>query len=229
MTQGQYPTIQHGLGNLTPELWHRMMIELQQFESKVRDERGLEQVTPTLPPFLARINKANCIATNRYKYSWTEVALQNDNTIATFTGARTSTGDNDEWDYAAINLLEIANTATRGSVGVFLGSDDYPSGYNLQCLGGGSATSGVTVTPNLLPIVVMHKIIGTATETVSRFVFSNTNENDGSCSLEFLIVEDDVTAPSATAEQAKIFVDAADGDLKIIFADGTTKTIVTDT
>jgi hypothetical protein len=39
---------------------------------------------------------------------------------------------------------------------------------------------------------------------------------------------DGVTAPSATAGLAKIFVDAADGDLKVIFGDGTVKTIVTD-
>jgi hypothetical protein len=44
-----------------------------------------------------------------------------------------------------------------------------------------------------------------------------------------LILKDGVTAPTATVGQAKIFVDTADGDLKIIFGDGTTKTIVTDT
>jgi hypothetical protein len=40
---------------------------------------------------------------------------------------------------------------------------------------------------------------------------------------------DGVTAPSAVAGRAKIYVDSADGDLKIIFGDGTVKTIVTDT
>jgi hypothetical protein len=44
-----------------------------------------------------------------------------------------------------------------------------------------------------------------------------------------MALKDGVTAPSATVGYAKIFVDTADGDLKIIFGDGTTKTIVVDT
>ena len=40
---------------------------------------------------------------------------------------------------------------------------------------------------------------------------------------------DGVTAPSTDASFAQIYVDTADGDLKIKFSDGTVKTIVTDT
>jgi hypothetical protein len=40
---------------------------------------------------------------------------------------------------------------------------------------------------------------------------------------------DGITAPSATVGFAKLFVDTSDGDLKIIFGDGTVKTISTDT
>ena len=44
-----------------------------------------------------------------------------------------------------------------------------------------------------------------------------------------LRITDGITAPAATAGFAEIYVDAADGDLKIVFGDGTVKTIVTDT
>ena len=40
---------------------------------------------------------------------------------------------------------------------------------------------------------------------------------------------DGITAPPATSGHATLYVDVADGDLKIIFGDGTIKTIVTDT
>jgi hypothetical protein len=45
----------------------------------------------------------------------------------------------------------------------------------------------------------------------------------------FVGIKDGMTAPSATAGTAKIYVDTADGDLKVIFGDGTIKTIATDT
>ena len=42
-------------------------------------------------------------------------------------------------------------------------------------------------------------------------------------------IRDGMTAPATTSGYACIYVDTADGDLKIKFADGTTKTIVVDT
>ena len=228
MTKGQYPTISKGLGNLTPDLWRRLMIMLTKFEEHNKDERQDTDKRGSVKPFLARLDKAKCIAVNRYKYAWTEVALQDDNTIAVVTGGRTSTGGSDEWDYAAINLLEVANTSSRGSVGVNLSSNQYPAGYNLQCLGGGHATGTSEVTPNVLPIVVMHKISGKSTESVARYVFGNTNENDGTCTLDELTLTDGIDAPDAEEGVARIYVDTDSGDLKVIFPDDVVKTIVTD-
>jgi len=42
-------------------------------------------------------------------------------------------------------------------------------------------------------------------------------------------LEDGITAPSATVGLAKIYVDMSDGDLKVVFGDGTVVTIVADT
>lgn len=44
-----------------------------------------------------------------------------------------------------------------------------------------------------------------------------------------LIIMDGITAPGATSGVAKIYVDTSDGDLKVVFSDGTVKTIVVDT
>jgi hypothetical protein len=45
----------------------------------------------------------------------------------------------------------------------------------------------------------------------------------------YVAITDGITAPSAITGYAALYVDSADGDLKIIFADGTVKTIVVDT
>lgn len=42
-------------------------------------------------------------------------------------------------------------------------------------------------------------------------------------------IADGITAPGAASGKARIYVDVSDGDLKVVFADGTVKTIVTDT
>jgi hypothetical protein len=44
----------------------------------------------------------------------------------------------------------------------------------------------------------------------------------------YLDIEDGVTAPGTSSGRARIYVDSADGDLKVKFGDGTVKTIVTD-
>lgn len=43
-----------------------------------------------------------------------------------------------------------------------------------------------------------------------------------------VLLEDGITAPSAVSGRAIIYVDAADGDLKIKFADGFVATIAAD-
>jgi hypothetical protein len=45
----------------------------------------------------------------------------------------------------------------------------------------------------------------------------------------YVSIGDGITAPGAGTGQARIYVDTDDGDLKVVFADGTVKTIVVDT
>ena len=55
------------------------------------------------------------------------------------------------------------------------------------------------------------------------------NSAYGRLLADSLDVTDGITAPGTTSGRAKIYVDTADGDLKIKFGDGTVKTIVVDT
>jgi hypothetical protein len=51
----------------------------------------------------------------------------------------------------------------------------------------------------------------------------------GRCAVNNMSLVDGITAPATQAGHAILYVDSADGDLKIKFGDGTVKTIVTDT
>ncbi len=44
-----------------------------------------------------------------------------------------------------------------------------------------------------------------------------------------IALRDGITAPGTSTNYAKLYIDSADGDLKIKFSDGTVKTIATDT
>ena len=71
MTKGQYPTIQKGLGNLTPQLWERLMAMLRMFEKNNRDETSTRSRGKISISFLAKITDNSDITANRYKYAWT--------------------------------------------------------------------------------------------------------------------------------------------------------------
>ncbi len=68
-----------------------------------------------------------------------------------------------------------------------------------------------------------------ATDNTVDIGASNANRPRNVHVAGYVSIGDGITAPGAGTGQARIYVDTADGDLKVIFADGTIKTIVTDT
>lgn len=82
-------------------------------------------------------------------------------------------------------------------------------------------------------------VADSATTVSTRAIFSEagdltlgaTKKTGGAGGLYagVVAVKDGVTAPGATSGMATIYVDTSDGDLKVVFSDGTVKTIVTDT
>lgn len=112
------------------------------------------------------------------------------------------------------NAIYRFNNSTKGTAGNYLRIDAYSGisfgtsesgGQQTERLGINGATGAVTVAQGLL--------LGSASSAPAGGI----------------ALQDGITAPSATSGAAKIYVDTADGDLKIIFGDGTVKTIATDT
>jgi len=215
---GQYPIIERGLGLLTPDLWRRIMNMLRNYEEGTRDETG--KLSSTInKPYLVELTKAKCIDPNRYIYAWRQVVLNDDNSWSVVTDGKTSTGDTDEYDFAAVNLIEIANTSTFTSAGVSM-TGSYPSGWTMQAMGGGSC-SGTGCEVSIGDVIVMlTRVSGRNTETVPRYVFSAVNEHDGICNTTALAVTDGIDTPAIPAESTYGYIYiGTDGDPKFIDSD----------
>ena len=203
---------------------------LQWYERITGDHQSDQSDRRYVPPILAKLTAAKCIDVNRYIYAWEQVTINNDNTATTTVGGVNSTGGVDEWDYAALNLVEVPNTVTYAGAGVDMGGAGYPEEFDLQAFGGGSCSgTGCSFTLNGQPVVVIHRIGGPSVEDAPRFVFGNTNEHDGQCGTAFLQIADGADVPDAVPNYAHIYVNDTNGDLYFKDADGNTKVIVTDT
>lgn len=72
-------------------------------------------------------------------------------------------------------------------------------------------------------------------DTTNDFVYLGTSSTVAGSGIpatsgKYLIIQDGMASSAVgSTTKARIFVDSADGDLKIIFADGVTKTISADT
>ena len=63
---------------------------------------------------------------------------------------------------------------------------------------------------------------------IVRDLSGNSSYVDTHIAKEQIKLKDGVTAPAAESGVARMYIDAADGDLKIKFGDGVVKTIATD-
>ncbi len=160
-----YPKISTGLGKLTPQLWDRLMAMLSSFEagtqaSTISSGGGLNR-----PYFLAKITGSTSIGTNRYKYDFTEVVLDESYGFGDRSGGRTGTD--------ALNLCEMSNTASTVGPGVDVAASDYPAGFSMMPIG--KAGDGTEI--DLLVVMFAVK----DTDGGLRSVFSMTNTHDGTC------------------------------------------------
>ena len=182
------PRITEGLGKLTPELWDRQMAMLLFFEENYGELRNIASKTSmrtwSKPFFMARITGSLAMgggASNRWKYAWTEVLMQTDDTFDDKTnGLSGDTGT----DYA-INLCEIDNTSTDVGPGVMLNGPNYPSNFAPLAIGtlfdeqspGGT---GADLDSEVQVVVPMYQIRDN--DNAVRYVFFAANAHDGDCS-----------------------------------------------
>lgn len=89
----------------------------------------------------------------------------------------------------------------------------YPYATNFTCLVRGNVFVGTN---------------GTLVNSSSTYLNQDLYSTDAVNKVGSLPIVDGVTAPSATSGTAFMFIDVADGDLKIAFGDGVVKTITTD-
>jgi len=181
MTGGQYPTINKGLGNLTPDMWRRLMLMLEKFEQKDRDETSKPTGGAGANFFLAKLTGAKNIKVNynRYKYKWTKVTISGVHAQGYLEFADTTTTSTvgvDDYANGAYNIIESVNTDELTSTGVDESPVGFPTGFHLQAIGGGYADGwGDEVTLSLDTIVMMWKLS-------DKYLFSEANSYDGSCS-----------------------------------------------
>lgn len=120
-------------------------------------------------------------------------------------------------DGTTVNFTLGTGPGSENNTQVYIdGVYQQKDGYNLS----GSTVQFSVAPPNLSTIEVM---------VIEVLPVGATTASQVSGSFNQLSIIDGVSAPSTVSGSALIYVDSADGDLKIKFGDGTVKTIATDT
>ena len=189
------------------------VVMTQQISERV--DRALRQ-TPddvdgdmTIPAKTARLGKIlrfNATTGNPEAVSATDVIASGTFNVYNFTGDGTTVA-------FVLGIAPISENNTQVYIdGVYQQKNTYTVSSTTLTFS--------TAPPNLSTIEVM---------VVTALPVGATTASQVSGSFNQLSVIDGVSAPSTVAGSALIYVDSADGDLKIKFGDGTVKTIATDT
>ena len=153
---------------------------------------------------------------------------------ATVTGNLTVNGTGNS-SFAG-QLIQVADPAT-----ISLWKDATPTkaarfqfntladnGFSLGVYDGSSWFNAITVAPTTGVVKVPSTSASVTTITGSLVLSGGLGLAGAVNAGTFYGLVDGVTAPGAASGYARIYVDSADGDLKVVFGDGTIKTIVTD-
>lgn len=153
---------------------------------------------------------------------------------ATLTGTLTVNGTGNS-SFAG-QLIQVADPAT-----IALWKDATPTkaarfqfntladnGFSLGVYDGSSWFNAITVAPTTGVVKVPSTSASVTTITGSLVLSGGLGLAGAVNAGTFYGLVDGVTAPGAASGYARIYVDSADGDLKVVFGDGTIKTIVTD-
>jgi len=179
-------SITKGIGKLTPEVWDSLIWTAEWLHTNAASlDKLLQGVNHSQqakrPWFLARLLKSKNVATNKYIYSWEKITLGTGNySFTDDSDTLSSTGDSDEWDYAAMNVIEGYNTGDNTSTGTDEGAASFPATMILQSIGGGESQIGGAVTVLSVQTPVM-MFTYRDSDNVARYVFSAANSYDGGC------------------------------------------------
>lgn len=128
----------------------------------------------------------------------------------------------------AIGIGSDATGAASTAVGYLAqatGNNSAALGKDATASGSGSTAVGVNASATHNDSTAVGK--DAATTKINQVVLGTAAQSVTIPGV--LEIVDGMTAPGAATGVARLYVDSADGDFKIVFADGTVKTIVTDT
>lgn len=168
-------------------------------------------------PADGNIRVSNAANTNSYSIGLGGSGAAQFSGTVTATSFQLSSGNTFQFDSGVSNNYFIRKNSTtlqlnNVSTGVF---EFFGSSSNSF-----TVTTGATNTATFNgPVVATNLTASSGNVVATGAVFAGS----------YVSIADGMTAPSAQAGQGRIYIDTADGDLKIIFGDGTIKTIVTDT